>query len=134
MENSKINWTDHTWNPWVGECEFCGNAPATTRTKRGENYCGKCAAAVKEYGRKYLVRQMGVAKICGEFWSWKSLPNEPATVDDGEGNAIEMCSKRRYLEALKERFLGNTRYDQAVVTEYVASVEKKIAAVVAEGY
>lgn len=29
MENSKINWTDHTWNPWVGcrsvsaECDHC---------------------------------------------------------------------------------------------------------------
>jgi protein gp37 len=29
MENSKINWTDHTWNPWVGcrhvsaECDNC---------------------------------------------------------------------------------------------------------------
>jgi protein gp37 len=29
MENSKINWTDHTWNPWIGcrhvsaECDHC---------------------------------------------------------------------------------------------------------------
>jgi len=29
MENSKINWTDHTWNPWLGcrhvstECDHC---------------------------------------------------------------------------------------------------------------
>ena len=29
MENSNINWTDHTWNPWIGcrhvsaECDHC---------------------------------------------------------------------------------------------------------------
>ena len=24
MENSKINWTDHTWNRWIGAAMFGG--------------------------------------------------------------------------------------------------------------
>ena len=50
MESSNINWTDHTWNPWIGcrhvsaECDHCyadflvtkrmgRNFGAITRTK-----------------------------------------------------------------------------------------------------
>jgi hypothetical protein len=117
----------------LGECESCCDGTLATEVvgvtkfnSDGYKYCAKCADAHRKDDRRRLIREMGVQKVCGEFWSWKSLPNEPATVDDGEGNAIEMCSKRRYLEALKEKFLGNPRYDQAVVTEYVASVEKKM--------
>lgn len=92
----------------------------------GYKYCAECADLHRKHDRKRLVRQMGVAKVCGEFWSWKSLPDEPATVDDGEGGTIVMPSKRSYLEALKKEFLGNPRHDQAVVGKYVASVEKKM--------
>jgi len=41
MENSKINWTDHTWNPWIGcrhvsaECDHCyADALVTNRMGR----------------------------------------------------------------------------------------------------
>lgn len=41
MENSNINWTDHTWNPWIGcrrvsaECDHCyADALVTNRMNR----------------------------------------------------------------------------------------------------
>ena len=67
-------------------------------------------------------------KVCGKFWSWKTLPDEPKTVDDGEGGTYTMCSKRSYIENLKKHFLGNERYDQAVVTEHIAKLEARFAA------
>jgi hypothetical protein len=115
----------------MGECEGCNEAPATERvtgTYSVDDYCAKCAADNREYRRKRLVREMGVAKVCGKFWSWKSLPNEPVTADDGKGGTYEIWSKRGYLERLRKKFLGNHEYDQAVVTEYIAELEKKMGA------
>jgi hypothetical protein len=36
-----------------------------------------------------------------------------------------------YVERLKKEFLGNKRYDQAMVTEYIAEMEKKFAKITA---
>ena len=114
----------------LGTCEACYHAPATVRTGGylSSNYCDKCAADDREYDRKALIRKMGVAKVINRFWSWKSLPNEPKTMDDGEGGQGSLYSKRQYIAMLKEEFLGNTEYNQTWVAEYVAAVEAKFAA------
>ena len=112
----------------LGDCEWCGDGIPATETVGGDKLCAKCAADSREYDRKQLIRHLGVAAVCNEFWSWKSLPDEPKTMDDGEGGTFETWSKRSYLKALKDKFLGNPRYDQAVVKKYIASVEKKMEA------
>jgi alkylated DNA repair dioxygenase AlkB len=110
----------------LGECEGCGNAPATVRNERGENYCAPCAPADKEYARKQLVREMGVAKVIGKKCSLKSLVDLGGkTMDLGDGEIYTYPTVGDYLARLKEKFLGNPKYDQAVVVEHVARLEKK---------
>ena len=110
----------------LGDCGTCCDGTPATETVGNNKLCAKCAADIREYNRKRLIRQMGVATVCNEFWSWKSLPDEPKTMDDGQRGTFETWSKRSYLKALKDKFLGNPRYDQAVVKKYIASVEKKM--------
>ncbi len=114
----------------MSECEVC-DVPATERvvgTFSVYDYCAKCAADDREYKRKRLIYEMGVPKVCGKAWSWKSLPDEPIVMDSGDGDTFEMWSKRGYIEVLRKKFLGNQKYDQAVVTEYITKVEKKMGA------
>ncbi len=108
----------------LGECEWC--LASATETVGSDKLCAKCAADSREYDRKRLVLDMGVKKVCGKVWSWKSLPDEPKTIDLGDGDTCQSPTKSSYLAALRSEFLGNPRFDRRLVEEYVARVEKRM--------
>ena len=114
----------------MGECEMCGEAPATERIVERfnvEEYCAKCAADAREYKRKNLMRYMGVANVMGKFYTLErlvKLGGKPM----GDGEVFTYPTVGDYLARLKKEFLGNPRYDQTVVVEYVARLEKKTEA------
>ena len=114
----------------IKTCDICDDAPATVHTGGllFSDYCDSCAADSREYDRKALIRKMGVAKVFNKFWSWNGMQNEPNMMDDGDGNQVSLPSKRKYIDILKKEFLGNPKYDQAVVAKYVAKVEAKFNA------
>jgi len=132
MENNKINWTDHIWNPWVGECEVCCDGTLATEVvgltdfnNDGYKCCAECADLHRKNDRKRLIRQMGVAKVMGG--SLKDLVDLGGkTLDLGDGEIYTYPTVGDYVVRLKERFLGNPRYDQAVVAEHIARLEKRM--------
>jgi hypothetical protein len=69
---------------------------------------------------------MSVQKICGSFWTWKTLPDVPQMMDNGDGKMVECVSKQGYIDDLKEEFLGNKNYDQDVVKKFVAKMSAKL--------
>lgn len=110
------------------ECEVCCNGTLATETYRGENLCAECATESRRGDREYLIRQMSVQKVYTKFWSWKRLSDDRKVDDFGDGDLRVRPNKPDYIAALKENFLGNPRYDQAVVEEHIARVEKKLKA------
>jgi len=114
----------------MGECEGCNEAPATERvtgTYSVDDYCAKCAADNREYRRKRLVREMGVAKVMGgSLKDLVDLGGKP--MDFGDGDVRTYPTVADYIARVKEKFLGNPRYDQTVVVEYVARLEKRTGA------
>jgi hypothetical protein len=122
----------------LGVCESCGDAPATERIKRAlrmdDNYCAKCAASDRAYERKYLRGKMGVQKVMGKFHTFETLTKLGGKVGGDGSDGSEpwtMPTMGDYVERLKKEFLGNKRYDQAMVTEYIAEMEKKFAKITA---
>lgn len=122
----------------LGECESCCDGTLATEVvgvsafnSDGYKYCAKCADDNRKYDRKHLIRQMGVQKVMGKFHTIKSLVELGGKVG-GDGSDGEepwrMPTVRDYLARVKEKFLGNPRYDQTVVGEYIARLEKKMEA------
>ncbi len=115
--------------PALGECEWCGDAPATERIEKrfgGGNFCAKCAALDRKSDRKYLIRQMGVQRVMGKFCTLKNLVElSGKTMDMGGGETYTYPTMQNYVARVREEFLGKARHDQAVVVEHIARLEKK---------
>jgi hypothetical protein len=125
--------------PSLGECESCCDGTLATEVvgvsewikPDGYKYCAKCADDHRKADRKYLIRQMGVQKVMGKFHTIETLVKLGGKVG-GDGSDGEetwtMPTVGDYLARVKEKFLGNPRYDQTVVGEYIARLEKKTEA------
>ncbi len=48
-------------------------------------------------------------------------------MSDGDGGTMVLPNKLDYLAALKSNFRGNPEFDQTVVEEYIAMIEKRTA-------
>jgi len=120
----------------LGECESCCDGTLATEVvgvtefnSDGYKYCAKCADDNRKYDRKYLIRQMGVAKVMGKFYTIETLVRLGGKpMDFGDGDVRTYPTVEDYLARLKEKFLGNPRYDQTVVKEHIARLEKKMEA------
>ena len=119
----------------LGACEgCCDGTPATVCIEKDDflnstyNYCDECAERDGKNDRKYLIRQMGVAKVLG--CSLKDLVDLGGkTLDLGDGEIYTYPTVGDYVARLKERFLGNLSYDQTVVVEHIARIEKSMEAI-----
>ena len=122
QRNAKA-WVDKKLAGPLGECEMCDDStPATERIVTAtnvSNYCAKCAEEQREYDRKDLIRRMSVQKCYNPLFSWKRLRDVREEKDDGNGGTYVPPNKPDYLDWLKEEFLGNERYDQATVKDYM---------------
>jgi hypothetical protein len=119
----------------LGECESCCDGTPATEVvgvtkfnSDGQKVCAKCADDHRKYERKYLMRQMGVGKVMGEFHTLKTLAKlggKPMDLGDGEVHTYPTVAD--YIARVKEEFLGNTRYDdQKVVVKHIARLEKRM--------
>jgi hypothetical protein len=124
----------------LGECELCCDGTLATEVvgvsffnDDGYKYCAKCADLHRKDDRRRLMRQMSVGKVMGQFWTFQSLAKLGGQKTDiGDGEIFTYPTMEDYLARVKEGFLGkkdhlgNDRYDQAVVTEKIASIEKRM--------
>jgi protein gp37 len=119
----------------LGNCELCGDnepVPAVEMYRSLDDQyhetplCKDCADSFRKYDGKRLKRLMSVPGICKETWSWKSLLDEPKEVDDGNGGKFVLPNKPGYVQAVKEQFFGNAKYDQTIVKAYIARLEDKL--------
>jgi hypothetical protein len=119
----------------LGECEHCGDGTLATEVvnvteySKGDKVCAKCAEGTRKADRKWLMRQMSVQKCYGKFFTRDKLVTLGGkTVDFGDGNTLTYPTVADYVERLKRDFGGRSGYDRAVVSEYIAEVERKLAA------
>lgn len=120
----------------LGECEFCCDGALATEVvgvtewnSDGYKYCAKCADLHRKDDRKYLIRQMSVQKVVGKFCTLETLAELGGKpMDFGDGDVCTYPTVADYIAILKERFLGNESYDQTVVVEHIARLEKKMEA------
>jgi hypothetical protein len=113
--------------PALGECDFCCDGTPATEVLINTPVCARCAAEWREKGRKYLRRQMSVKNCYGELSSWKRLRDDRNVIFEGVDGTVYVANKLDYLEWLRRRFLGNPRFNQTTVAEYIAEVEAKIS-------
>jgi hypothetical protein len=120
----------------LGECELCCDGALATQVvgvtewnSDGYKYCAKCADLHGKDDRKYLIRQMSVQKVVGKFCTLETLAKLGGKpMDFGDGDVCTYPTVADYIAILKERFLGNESYDQTVVVEHIARLEKKMEA------
>ena len=116
----------------LGECESCCDGTLATEvvdvsewSPEGYKQCAKCADLHRKDARKRLVREMGVAKVMGS--SLKDLVDLGGkTADLGDGKTYTFPTVADYIARVREEFLGNKRYDQTVVVENIARLEKRM--------
>lgn len=116
----------------LGECEHCGDGTLATEVindskySKGDNVCAKCADSTRKYERKYLIRRMGVPKVMGKMCSLERLVTLGGkSMDMCNGDVRTYPTVADYIARVKEEFLGNSRYDQTVVLNHIARLEKK---------
>lgn len=123
--------------PSLGECESCCDGTLATEVvgvskwinPEGYKYCAKCADLHRKNDRKHLIRQMGVPKVMGKFRTIDDLVKFGGkTIDFGDGDGFVYPTFADYIAKLKKKFLGNPKYDQTVVVEHIARLEKKMEA------
>jgi hypothetical protein len=120
----------------LGECELCCDGTLATEVvgvsewnSDGYKYCAKHGDGHRKDDRKRLIRQMSVAKVMGQFYNLKTLADSGGKpMDFGDGDVRTFPTVADYIARLREKFLGNERYDQTVVTEHIAKLEARFAA------
>ncbi len=118
----------------LGECESCCDGTLATEVvgvsewnSDSYKYCAECAEDHRKYERKRLIRQMGVAKVMGTFYTLETLDKLGGKpMDFGDGDVRTYPTVADYIARVKEEFLGNKRYDQTVVVEHIARLEKRM--------
>lgn len=71
MENSKIEWTDHTWNPWIG----------CTRVSPGCQHCYAETLMDKRYGKVQWGPQGKRVRTSAAYWKQPLKWNRQAAVE-----------------------------------------------------
>lgn len=120
----------------LGECESCCDGTPATEvvgvsffSPEGYKYCAKCAGDHRKDDRRRLIREMGVAKVMGKFYTIETLVKLGGKpMDFGDGDVRTYPTVADYIAKVREEFLGNPRYDQAVVKEHIVRLEKKTEA------